>query len=1054
MKRSQRSRHVYVAAAVLSLAQFSEAQTSVTWALGSDGNWNVGTNWTGGVVPNNGTPSGTTYSVFIDGGQAYYCTVSINSAQSYTISQLGVSSGDRLNINAGGALTLAGGGTINNAGTIALGSVGSLNFNSSTVTLGGGGTITLNNSRLFGSGILHNIDNRIIGSGSFCNNAAGFVNGGTITITGASIIDPSLNEHFANTGLVEVSAGTLVLTGSNGGTFNNAGGSFTVQNGATLALQGSAVLNGGSLSTFGTGSIVVAAAGNGTLGNLTNLGNVTGLNGSNLYLVGTIENNGSITVAAGASATDLQVPGGLSLSGTGTLSLLASTANVTGGGTLTNGAMHTIRGAGDLGSNAVVFVNHGRIIADFSGSTLTLDPKYVDSAFINNGTLQATGGATLAFSGVNGGDFVGTGGRIEALNGSTVSLTASAKISGGTLVTSGTGGIVVAAAQSGTLETVTNLGHVVGLNGSNLYLVGTITNNGSISIMPVASYTDLEVPSATTLDGSGTVNLNSSLVRLTGDGTLTNGLQHTIRGVGDMGNNGVVIINNGMVLADVAAETLTLDPKYEVAGLTNNGTLQARSGGILSFTGSNGGDFVSTAGRIEALDGSTVSQMNSAKITGGTFASVGTGSIVLAASQGGTLEVITNLGHITGLNGSNLYLVGSITNNGSISITPGASSTDLEIPGEALLNGTGTLNLNSSLVRVAGGGTLTNGSGHTIRGIGELGNNGLAIINNGAIVQDMGSGILTINPSFDATGFIHSGLVRVGSGGTISLSGEYGGGFTGTGSYEVQAGAAIRTVSAATVAGGMIINNGTLLLGGESLDSSGISGAGITSLTVGTLAAGYIRQGTLSIAAGRSASIKPGGTIASTSRVETLTLTGTAKLDLNDNALVIDYTTTSPLATVRSSLTGGYNSGSWNGSGIFSSAARSDPSKALGYAEAAGVGISDTFRGQSFAGGDAVLVMYTLRGDTNLDRTVTSMDFNNFTGGYGAMDGAALWMAGDFDYNGKVNTIDFNWLSGNFGQTLPVAGEVTGALPGAVVPEPMALPVITVTLAALRRKRR
>jgi hypothetical protein len=1051
MQAYTRVRRLFLAVGALSVLGAVQAQTNTTWSLGASGNWNVASNWSGGVIPNNGSPTGSTYSVYVDGAQAYACTVNINAAQSYTVSQLHISSGDQLNINASGTLILVGGGLIDNAGTIALGSVGSLLCNTSTVTLSGGGTITLNNSRLYGSGILHNVDNRIIGAGSFCGNNGGLINAGTITITGNSIIDPSSTEHCFNTGLVDVTAGTLTLTGLNSGSFNNTGGNFVVQNGATLAFQNSCIFGGGTISTLGTGSAVLLASQTGTFDSVTNLGQLTSLNGSNTYLAGSIVNNGSININSTGSGTDVIVPASLNLTGSGALNLNASQVTLGGAGTLTNGSSHTIRGVGALGDNAASFINEGRILADVAG-TLTVDPADGTTSFINNGTLQASNGGTLALSGLYGGDFVNTG-RIEALNGATIALHTGVKVSGGTLSTGGTGSIVVTNGTGATLADLTNVGHIVALNGTNTYLEGTIVNNGSITITATSS-TDLEIAGAVTLSGTGTLNLASSLVSAQGGGTVTNGSAHTICGVGGLGSNALSFINDGRVLADVTGGTLTIDPKIGTTSFVNNGTLQASHGGTLALTGLYDGDFVNALGRIEALDTSMVALHTGARITGGTLSTSGTGSIATTNGSGATLDSVTNQGHIVVMNNTTLYLAGTIVNNGSIDLTSTGSGTELKIPGVATLAGSGTLNLLAAQVSVLGGGTLTNASTHTIRGVGSLGTNGISIINDGKILQDVGSGTLIVDPADTTTGFVNNGLVRVMSGGTITLTGVYGGAFGGIGSYDVQTGAQLRLTTAANVSTGMVINDGTLSLIGDLLDTGGISGAGITTLSDGALSAGFVRQAALSVASSRVATIKPGGTIASTSKLNTLTLAGIAKLDLNDNAMVIDYTGASPFSTIRSTLITGYAGGNWNGAGIVSTAGITNKSQAIGYAEASATGFTTSFRGQSFAGGDAVLLMFTLRGDTNLDRKVDSTDFNAMAPNYGIKDGSALWTQGDCDYNGKVNTIDFNYLAGNFGSVLPGGAGLPGPSLGTVVPEPALLSLISASLFVRRRIRR
>src|SRR5207248_3323623 len=96
-------------------------------------------------------------------------------------------------------------------------------------------------------------------------------------------------------------------------------------------------------------------------------------------------------------------------------------------------------------------------------------------------------------------------------------------------------------------------------------------------------------------------------------------------------------------------------------------------------------------------------------------------------------------------------------------------------------------------------------------------------------------------------------------------------------------------------------------------------------------------------------SINPDGTDAGTSKVATLSIAGassawTARLDLSNNGLVVDYTGSSPFAQIENQLKQGYNNGSWNANGITSSAAaatRAATNKtALGISEAAAMGVS------------------------------------------------------------------------------------------------------------------
>jgi hypothetical protein len=178
----------------------------------------------------------------------------------------------------------------------------------------------------------------------------------------------------------------------------------------------------------------------------------------------------------------------------------------------------------------------------------------------------------------------------------------------------------------------------------------------------------------------------------------------------------------------------------------------------------------------------------------------------------------------------------------------------------------------------------------------------------------------------------------------------------------------------------------------------------------------------------------------------TLDLQGTAKLDVSDSKMVVDYSGASPVASIRSMIVSGRNSGAWNGAGINSSAAAANTDYAVGYKDTSVTG-TQTFNGESIDA-SAILVAYTLTGDATLDGLVSSLDFNAFVSGYGKISGGH-WFEGDFNYDNKVNTLDFNMLAGHFGQSVPAP------VLGTVVPEPgVGLGALILgTFAARRRKR-
>src|SRR5439155_309173 len=97
------------------------------------------------------------------------------------------------------------------------------------------------------------------------------------------------------------------------------------------------------------------------------------------------------------------------------------------------------------------------------------------------------------------------------------------------------------------------------------------------------------------------------------------------------------------------------------------------------------------------------------------------------------------------------------------------------------------------------------------------------------------------------------------------------------------------------------------------------------------------RIGALNIPTGGKASLGSGGGKVLT--LTSLSLSGSAQLDVNDEAIVYDYSGTTPASAVRSQLISGYAAGAWNGAGIDSSAAAANASHntALGYGESSAI---------------------------------------------------------------------------------------------------------------------
>lgn len=210
----------------------------------------------------------------------------------------------------------------------------------------------------------------------------------------------------------------------------------------------------------------------------------------------------------------------------------------------------------------------------------------------------------------------------------------------------------------------------------------------------------------------------------------------------------------------------------------------------------------------------------------------------------------------------------------------------------------------------------------------------------------------------------------------------------------------------------------------------------------GTMVVDHLRgSGTVQINGGSTLRVRHEGGLGGASRVVDLTMLA-SRLDLTDNALVIDYPGASPVSAVSGLLSAGYASGAWTGLGIVSSLAAGTTNRSVGLAEAADIGSPPLFVGQP-ADTTSLLLRYTVTGDANLDRVVNIDDFGKLASNFNL---PSRWSRGDFNYDGTTNIDDFGLLAANFNQSLP-----SGGLREAV-PEPGLLTPLV--LGCLFRRRR
>ena len=198
------------------------------------------------------------------------------------------------------------------------------------------------------------------------------------------------------------------------------------------------------------------------------------------------------------------------------------------------------------------------------------------------------------------------------------------------------------------------------------------------------------------------------------------------------------------------------------------------------------------------------------------------------------------------------------------------------------------------------------------------------------------------------------------------------------------------------------------------VDSAGVTSAHVIFDTTQTLAALTVVSADSSLIDGYShVTLAAGGDVALKTRA--LYNDFRSRLDLNDNFFILQDDFPVPTTVVSDYIRSAYNGGDWTGYGITSSVAASDNRPTgLGYAVAGELGIQ-TFGGlpvSSFA----IVVRYTLQGDSNLDGLANLTDFVRYRNGF--VSTTSLWSSGNFNYDDEVNLTDFVLLRNVFGDEI------------------------------------
>ena len=762
-----------------------------------------------------------------------------------------------------GGLTNYGTFKADNDGTITFsGEIGITNEAGGLIEATSGGSITFETS----------------GIGSVSNDGGTIeaIDGGTITF------DSSLNGIQNDDGGTIESGANSTVTIEAVSVMNNGGIIEANGTNAVVNLEG-ATINGGTLETS-DGGIIEAPVGTNTFNGVT-------------IADGTfIETSDGNTIVLENTTT---IDGTVTLEGGGTVSMDVSSYDIVAGAvgaTLVNETK--IVGDGTIGNGNGELTLHnesiGRIDADLAGDTLTIN---TGNAVANEGTLEATNGATLAIDDAvnnDGGTIEATGagstvaigeslyalnsGTIEAEAGGTITINVTAGAdndSGGLIEATGAGStITINAGAGGDNEAGATIEAVAG---GSVTFTGGISNGGAITAHG----------GTVTLSGGGVTNESGGTIKAVDGGTVS----ITVSVVDDLTND-----CGGMIEASGTGSTLTITGQIE-----NSGTIEAISGGSVTI---NDAETDSTNyNLIDAARGGTVTLNTGNNTNHGTIEADG-GTLIMNLADGETNPAHGNFGTIQAIDGGSVTVNGNPGNDGTFAAT-GAGST-LEFTGgtvsnsimaagtiEATSNGAVTFDADSTIYNGAGtagvsGGTIAATTDGTITfDAGSAIYNGSAISGGGGMIEASCGGTVTFdddaiyNGSTSASG---GGMIEASRGGTVDLDGSTV--HNGNGTIEACGADAKVLLDGATIMGGTLETSACGLIetgaGASTLSNLRIMSGSELQVDAGTsltLENTITNDGTITLVAAQDPSLVISGNV-------TLAGTGTVVLNGCGDAIV------------------------------------------------------------------------------------------------------------------------------------------------------------------------
>ncbi len=542
-------------------------------------------------------------------------------------------------------------------------------------------------------------------------NQFNLLTGSSLTIASAIVNNGATRIGLTLGGNTVGAGGTLILT--------NAGNSFT----GSTSINAATTLQTNAAGVIpATSAVVLSLLGTLNLnGNNQSIGSLAGISYGT-----TVVANGTVTLTVGNDNTSTIFNGALVDGSSGMLSLVK-----VGSGILTLGNFNdnVFSGNPNLSTySGGTTINGGGIAIPFDSGLGAVPSFTISNSIVISGTaaapsaLQATGTFTLNSNRgiVVGSSTAGTGGRIDASAGNTLTYAGTIANNGGT--------------NGLTINGIAGDNGTVSLVGSNSYSGGTTITGGTLRInsdaaLGTTTFNPNIAFNGTVASGGGTLQLASGF-----SGAFSNSRNIAVaagasgtfdtNGNGPITYTGSVTVASGGIFGKAGAGTLELDTPLNIGsggGLSvSGGTLRLKYGSTPTI-GTNVSASVFGGATLD-LAGSTSQLSQSVHIVNNSGAAGTGGELLVSSTTPLTVGAITGVGNMVVASGANLtaYQVrqNSLTINGTatVALVPSGSGSTTSPTGP------NNVNFSSNLGSLSIGGTLNAWTGKL-----DIGNNGLVI---------------------------------------------------------------------------------------------------------------------------------------------------------------------------------------------------------------------------------------------------------------------------------------------------------------------------------------